>query len=82
MATASDPDGEFLTPVITQEARLREAQQVLLGVHAPLYDIVAKPHLFNPSAIDHIRELIEKLDVVVRKETGVFASSETRRRRG
>ncbi len=62
MATPTDPDGEFLNPVPTLEARLRDAQRVLLGVHAPFSDMVAKPDRFDPAAIDRIRDLIEALD--------------------
>jgi len=62
MATPTEPDGEFLTLVPTLEARLRDAQRVLLGVHAPFSDIVAKPDRFDPAAIDRIRGLIEALD--------------------
>ena len=80
MATANDPNGEFLTPVNTQEARLRDAQQVLLGIHAPFSDIVAKPHTFDPAAIDRIRGLIEQLDAEIRKQTGVFAAASLTRR--
>ena len=62
MATPTEPDGEFLTLVPTLEARLRDAQRVLLGVHAPFSDIVAKPDRFDPAAIDRIRGLIEAVD--------------------
>ncbi len=75
MATADQPDGEFLTPVPILEARLRDAQQVLLRVHAPFHDIVSRPHLFDPAAIDRIRALIESLDAEIRKETQVFSTS-------
>ncbi len=75
MATADQPDGEFLTPVPILEARLRDAQQILLRVHAPFHEIVSRPHLFDPAAIDRIRALIESLDAEIRKETQVFSTS-------
>ena len=71
MATPTDPDGEFLTPVPTMEARLRYAQRVLLGVHAPFSDMVAKPDRFDPAAIDRIRVLIEALDQELRNAASV-----------
>lgn len=71
MATPTDPDGEFLTPVPTMEARLRDAQRVLLGVHAPFSDMVAKPDRFDPAAIGRIRVLIEALDQELRNAASV-----------
>ena len=75
MATPTDPDGEFLTPILTMEARLRDAQRTLLGVHAPFSDIVAKPDRFDPAGIDRIRVLIDQLDAAIRKECNLIPSS-------
>ena len=75
MATPTNPDGEFLTPVVTVEGRLREAQRTLLGVHGPFSDIVAKPHLFDPAGIDRIRALIESLDKEIRKESNRYSTA-------
>jgi len=75
VATPTDPDGEFLTPVPHMEARLRDAQRTLLGVHAPFSDIVAKPYLFDPAGIHRIRDLIEALDTAIRKECSQVPTS-------
>jgi len=73
VATPTDPDGEFITPLVLQSEYLRESQKVLLGVHAPLSDIVAKPERFDPAAIDRIRDLIKCLDIEVRSNVSVDA---------
>lgn len=75
MATPTDPDGEFLTPIMTMEARLRDAQRTLLGVHAPFSEIVAHPARFDPAGIDRIRVLIDQLDAAIRKESNLIPSS-------
>ena len=75
MATPTNPDGEFLTPIVSMEDRLREAQRTLLGVHGPFSDIVAKPHLFDPAGIDRIRALIELLDKEIRKEADRYSTA-------
>ena len=75
MATPTNPDGEFLTPTVSMEDRLREAQRTLLGVHGPFSEIVAKPHLFDPAGIHRIRALIESLDTEIRKESNRYSTA-------
>jgi len=75
VATPTDPDGEFLTPIMTMEDRLRDAQRTLLGVHAPFSEIVAHPDRFDPAGIARIRVLIDQLDAAIRKESNLIPSS-------